>query len=113
MGNKPRAKMPPAERAKQFAPFAALKGLPEALAAKEQRPVPRRELSDTAAEELDRCLHRLHSGQRITVSYYDRGHYRSVTGRLEKLDRCRRLLWIDGVPVLTDDLYSVSPETED
>lgn len=35
MASKPRNKMPIEERAKQFMPFAALKGLPEALAAKE------------------------------------------------------------------------------
>ncbi len=35
MGSKPKNKMPIADRAKQFMPFAALKGLPEALAARE------------------------------------------------------------------------------
>lgn len=37
MANKPGNKMPIEERAKQFMPFAALKGLPEALAAKEEQ----------------------------------------------------------------------------
>ena len=36
MASKPKAPMPPAERAKQFLPFAALKGLQEALAEKER-----------------------------------------------------------------------------
>lgn len=36
MANKPKHKMPIEERAKQFMPFAALKGLPEALAAREK-----------------------------------------------------------------------------
>lgn len=36
MASKPRAKMPVSERAKQFMPFAALKGLPEALEKKEK-----------------------------------------------------------------------------
>lgn len=36
MANKPKHKMPIEERAKQFMPFTALKGLPEALAAKEK-----------------------------------------------------------------------------
>lgn len=35
MAAKPRNKMPVADRAKQFMPFAALKGLPEALLRKE------------------------------------------------------------------------------
>lgn len=36
MASKPREKMPISERAKQFMPFAALKGLPEALEKKEK-----------------------------------------------------------------------------
>ena len=44
------------QRAKQFAPFSALKGLEEALAEKEREYEPQAELSDDAAEELDRCL---------------------------------------------------------
>ena len=36
MGHKPRIKMPIAERAKQFAPFTAIRGLSEALRKKEQ-----------------------------------------------------------------------------
>lgn len=36
MASKPREKMPISERAKQFMPFAALKGLPEALEKKER-----------------------------------------------------------------------------
>lgn len=45
MANKPRSKMPIEDRAKQFMPFAALKGLPEALAAKEKAVSPKYELS--------------------------------------------------------------------
>ena len=37
VANKPKSKMPLSERAKQFLPFAALKGLPEALAEKERQ----------------------------------------------------------------------------
>ena len=36
MAGRPRAKMSVQDRAKQFLPFAALKGLPEALAEKER-----------------------------------------------------------------------------
>ena len=36
MASRPRVKMPISERAKQFMPFAALKGLPEALLKKER-----------------------------------------------------------------------------
>ena len=51
--------MPIADRAKQFVPFAALKGLPEALSAKERITVDKIELSPEMAEELDRKMHLL------------------------------------------------------
>ena len=45
-----------ADRAKQFMPFAALKGYPEALRKKERIVVPRIEMTEDYAEQLDRKL---------------------------------------------------------
>lgn len=45
--------MPIEDRAKQFMPFAALKGLPDALAAKEKVTVPGIELSEEAEKKLE------------------------------------------------------------
>lgn len=50
MGHRPLQKMPIEERAKQFMPFAALKGLPEALARAEQLAEHR---GETVREKLD------------------------------------------------------------
>ena len=50
MASKPKNKMPIDERAKQFMPFAALRGLPDALAAKEKILVPKMELSPEMEE---------------------------------------------------------------
>ena len=63
------------QRAKQFAPFSALKGLEEALAEKEREYEPQAELSDDAAEELDRCLRELQKGTAVTVKDYRGGGY--------------------------------------
>lgn len=51
-----RAKMMREERAKQFMPFAALKGYEEALHRKEKHKVPKMELSEEYQEILDRKL---------------------------------------------------------
>ena len=56
MASKPKHKMPIEDRAKQFMPFAALKGLPDALAAKEKITVPKVELSEEMAEESGRKI---------------------------------------------------------
>ena len=53
MPSKPKQKMPIEERAKQFMPFSALKGLEEALASKEKIIVPKKELTQDYAEELN------------------------------------------------------------
>ena len=50
------APMPPSKRAKQFAPFQALKGLNEAIANKEKIITPRRELSEDSIAEINRVL---------------------------------------------------------
>ena len=70
MATKPGNKMPVSERAKQFMPFAALKGLPEALAAREKITVEKIELSPEREEELDRQMHLLEIGKIATVIHY-------------------------------------------
>ena len=54
-----RVPMPASRRAKQFSMFDALKGLKEALAAKERQPEPRKELAQDAIEELNRTINEL------------------------------------------------------
>lgn len=63
MAPKRQNKMPIEERAKQFMPFAALRGLPDALAQKEKVLVPKIELSPEMEEELDRQMHLLSKGK--------------------------------------------------
>ena len=51
------------ERAKQFMPFAALKGYPDALRKKEKVIVPKMELSEEYEEELDRRLRQVRKNE--------------------------------------------------
>ena len=73
MENRPR--MDRAERAKQFMPFDALKGLREALREKEKIIVPKIELSDYAKSILDRKLHQIEKNDMLTVVYFEKGQY--------------------------------------
>lgn len=83
-----RAPMSKARRAKQFQPFNALKGLYEAIAAKEKVPTPRRILADDAIEEINKTLTTLQKGQIITVVYYGsyEQDYVQLTGPVTKVD---------------------------
>ena len=69
---KSHAKMSRLDRAKQFSPFAALKGYETALRVKEKVLVPRIELSEEAQAELDRKLHMIAKGDLVTVNYFHR-----------------------------------------
>ena len=91
-------------RAKQFMPFAALRGLSEALREAERETVPRAELYDEEAEALNRKLLRLNRGHMVLAACYRDGMYRTVRGRVSRLDPARRVMEIDGVTVHFDEL---------
>ena len=85
-------KMSMANRAKQFAPFDALKGFQEALRKKEKMPIPRKELADEKAEEINEKLKQLTTGKLITVVYYNDGEYIQLTGSIIKIEKNKRYL---------------------
>ena len=91
--------MPASERAKQFMPFAAVKGLEEALAAKECVTVERGEPSEDAVEELNRKLQQLRVGEVATAEYHTGSDYRRITGMVAKIDPVEKFLQIVGVRI--------------
>ena len=104
--------MPRAERAKQFSPFSPLKGLEEALAQKERLRVPRRELCEDCAAELNASLTALEIGQLVTVYYYDSTEqtYLQLTGPVSAVDAVGRSLGIGKERIPFDDLYEIVAE---
>ena len=108
MASKPKYKMPIADRAKQFVPFAALKGLPEALSAKERITVDKIELSPEMAEDLDRRMHLLQKGNIATVVYFHKNEYIKITGMVARIDTTCRLLQIVNTKINFEDIYEVT-----
>ena len=100
--------MPIEDRAKQFMPFAALKGLPDALAAREKITVPRIELSEEMAEELDRKMHCLIKGLIASVVYFNKDEYIKVTGMVARIDETSRLLQIVNTKIAFDDILDIT-----
>ena len=101
--------MPPSRRAKQFAPFDALKGLKEAIAAKEKRPEPRRELTDYMKEQINNTLVELRKGQPITVIYYGNMEQEilQITGTVVKVDAYWQTLQINNVAIDFSEIYEI------
>ena len=112
MASKPKNKMPIEDRAKQFMPFAALKGLPDALAAKEKITVPKVELSEEMAEELDRRMHDLTKGKIAAIVYFHKDEYIKITGMVARIDETSRLLQIVNTKIAFDDILEISYPSE-
>lgn len=101
-------KMSKEDRAKQFMPFAALKGYPEALRKKEKIVVPKMELSEEYKEELDRKLRQVRKNDMITVVYYHQEEYLKLSGMVSRIDKTARILKIVNTKVDFDDLYNIN-----
>ena len=102
-----RHKMCREERAKQFMPFAALKGHMEALRRREKIVVERRELSDEYKEELDRKLHQVRKNDIVTVVYFCKDEYLQMTGMVSKIDKTARMLKVVHTKIMFEDLYEI------
>ena len=62
------------ERAKQFMPFDALKGLQEELRKKEIEYEEQKEMCDTSLEELENEFNKLEIGNKVEIKYYKTIH---------------------------------------
>ncbi len=78
--------MPISERAKQFMPFAAVKGLTEALEKKEKLPVAKVEMSEERIDEINQKLAEIKKGMTVTVTYFHDDEYIQLTGVILQLD---------------------------
>lgn len=110
MANKPKTPMPIADRAKQFLPFAAVKGLPEALAKKEKVTVAKVEVSEELAMELDEKMQRIQNGTTVTVTYFDSDIYVKLSGKVNQIDTVFRTLQIEEAIIKMDDILDLTLE---
>ena len=95
------------DRAKQFMPFAALKGYPEALRKKEKVLVPKAEVSEDYAEMLDRKLHLIKKNDVITVIYFCNNEYLKKTGMVSRIDKTAQILKVVNTKIKFGDVYDV------
>lgn len=85
---------PHPDRARQFMPFAALRGYYDLVHAKETAPEPRRALTDDEARELDEIIANLAKGDVVHCRYYEGAGYREAIGAVSQIDTTFRDLWI-------------------
>lgn len=97
-------------RAKQFVPFAALKGYEEALRAKEKIVVEKIELSEEKKAELDFKLHQIRKNDIITVVYFLKDEYIKLEGMVSRLDTDARILKVVNTKIPFEDIYEIEGE---
>ena len=97
------------DRAKQFLPFDAMKGLTEALRAKDEihSRVEKRELSEDMAEELSATLNKVAKGARIRITFFYKGHYLDIEGNVEEISGAYKYLVIGKERIYFDDIYDL------
>lgn len=105
-----RHKMSREERAKQFMPFAALKGYPEVLRRREKIVVPKAELSEEYLEMLDQKLRQIQPGDMISVIYFCRGEYVKIAGRVARMDENARYLQVVNTKIPLGDIYRIEKD---
>ena len=101
--------MPRAERAKQFAPFEALKGLQEALKLKEfeHERVQKGDLSEEDAAKISKTLNDLKKNNLVKIKYFQEGHYFEKEGRaILKIEE--NIIEVDGGKYFLNDLYDIA-----
>lgn len=97
------------ERAKQFQPFDAMKGLQEALRDREERHsrVERHDISDEAAERNSLVIAKLTKGVKVRLSYYHAFHDIVAEGRVNEVNICFKYIKVDGEKIFFDDIYEI------
>ncbi len=100
--------MPRADRAKQFAPFDALKGLQNALRLKEYQHerVQKGEIQEEKAAEISKVLINLEKGDKVNATYFEDGHNKQVCGEA-KLIIEEQCLKVGAKKIILDNLLEI------
>lgn len=97
------------ERAKQFMPFDAMKGLTEALRRQEELHAreEKRELSEEDNEKLSLSLSKLRRGDGVEIRHYQAFHYALSRGEITKINYTYRFLCVGEQKIYFDDIHDL------
>lgn len=101
------SKMTRAERAKQFMPFAALKGHEEALREKEKIIVDRIVMTEERKEELDLVMRTIKKLDMVRVVYFDKGEYLEINGMVSLFDINSRIIRVVNTRIGFEDILKI------
>lgn len=102
-----RVARPHAERARQFMPFAALKGYHELAHDRERVTEPKRVMTDEKANELSRTIASLSKGIMVSVEHYETDHYTITRGMVSQVDETFHNLRVIKKDIAFDTIFSI------
>jgi len=105
--SKYRGNMSSLDRAKQFAPFAALKGHEMELAKKREAREDRIILAEDEAEYLNEIITNLEVGDEVEVMYYKKNVYDTLSGCVEKIFQYEKALQIKNQKIKFVNIYRI------
>lgn len=96
-------------RAAQFMPFDALKGLREELKAREEKilRVEKADITDEMAEEISSKLCQIQKGSKIALTFYYNGHYVDIDGIVSNIDGIYKYLVIGEEKIFFENIYKL------
>lgn len=95
------------DRAKIFSSFSPLKSFGRALLEKEKIVVPKIEVADDKAQEIDRFLHLIQIGDMVCAVHYKDGEYIKTLGCVSRLDPEQKALFLAKTKINFDDIYEL------
>ena len=96
-----------ADRARQFMPFAALKGYFELILEQEEDYQPERELCDDDISEMSVKLQKLEKGKSVILEYYKNHSYVKRSGTITRLDHTMKWLMLSDEKIWYDDIVEI------
>ena len=110
-------RMPMANRAAQFSPFAALSGYDDAVRETARLTDRKAELTEEEQSILDAKLQQLAPGENAAITFFQPdakkqgGAYLTVTGAIKKFDRyAHEIMMTDGCRISIDDILEIQFE---
>ena len=97
------------DRAKQFLPFDALKGLKEELRKREEKLAleEKRIISEEKSLIINETLTLLQNGDECMVEYYFRGEYLKIVGKVKVMKNIKQIKIADNI-INFDDIYEIN-----
>lgn len=97
------------DRAAQFQPFDALKGLQEELRMREERRtrVEKKEISEERADYISAQLVKIYKRSDIEIVFYRSGHYYNLEGVVVDKNDIYKYLVIGQEKIFYDDIYEI------